>query len=171
MAPREPAGERDVVCGLFIPLFVDYWKCWYQDSHFHIFGYASEEHTKVLCPFFLPLSFWKRRTEYWINCVYWNTSVSIIRRQALVCCRCSSNLSCSVFTSWLELKCQSLIATLLVKLLNYTLVFLLTQFLPEVGWREWKKEQAKLRALDIGNGILGSLSFKDWPVVIIFTKR
>lgn len=45
-SPREPAGERDVVCRLFIPLSVDYWKCWYQHSHFHTFGCAKDEHTK-----------------------------------------------------------------------------------------------------------------------------
>lgn len=38
MALGEPAGKRDVVCHLFIPLSVDYWRARCQDSHLHIFG-------------------------------------------------------------------------------------------------------------------------------------
>lgn len=46
MALREPAGEKDVVCNLFIPLSVDHWNACCQDSYLHIFGYAKEGDAK-----------------------------------------------------------------------------------------------------------------------------
>lgn len=38
-----PAGERDVVCRLFIPLFVDYWKARRKKIRIYIFSVLKKE--------------------------------------------------------------------------------------------------------------------------------
>lgn len=85
MGPREPA-EKEMLSVVYLFHFLLIIGSVSTKIHISIF-LASEEHN-IFRPNFLPLSFSKRNGEYLINYVYWNTSVSIIRRLAPVCFHC-----------------------------------------------------------------------------------
>lgn len=118
-----------------------------------------------------------QRTEYWINHAYWNTSASIISLSLLLLLCEWNKKSPSVALAHLgsNWNVKYFIGSKTAKALCHLQSHQKHTGLSLDSASPWsgvkRMKGGGCGALDIGNGILGSLGFEDWPAVIIFTKR